>query len=249
MLPRAMQKNWLSFVSNLGTFVGNWVEKLSEPTVEAAGNAAKKIPSVFIGVIMMILSAYLFVAEREEVIAWAKRIVPRPVAERLGMVFSNMKYAIGGYFKAQFQIMLVLSGLLFIGFLILEVKYAIVLAIIFAFLDFLQFFGTAITLVPWAIYELLSRNYKLAIGLIVLYVLTQLVRQFIQPKLVGDEVGLKPLPTLILLYLGYKVGSVWGLIFAVPIGMIVINMYKAGAFDYILDDAKILWKGILSLRK
>ena len=249
LLPEAMQKSWISFVSNLGSFVGNWVEKISEPTVEAAGNVAKRIPAIFIGTIVMILSAYLFVAEREEVISWVKKITPKPVAERLGMVLSNMKYAIGGYFKAQFQIMLVLSSILFVGFLFLGVKYAIVLALIFAFLDFLPFFGTAITLVPWAIYELLSKNYKMAIGLLVLYVLTQLVRQFIQPKLVGDEVGLKPLPTLVLLYLGYKVGSVWGLIFAVPIGMILINMYKAGAFDYILDDVKILMKGILSLRK
>jgi predicted PurR-regulated permease PerM len=80
-------------------------------------------------------------------------------------------------------------------------------------------------------------------------VLTQLIRQLIQPKLVGDEVGLKALPTLVLLYLGYKVGSIWGMIFAVPIGMIVINMYHAGAFDYILDDVKILIRGILKLRK
>lgn len=249
LLPDAMQKSWISFVSNLGSFLGNWVEKLSEPTVEAAGNVAKRIPAVFIGTIVMILSAYLFVAEREEVIAWLKKITPKPIGERMGMVFSNLKYAVGGYFKAQFQIMLVLSAILLVGFFILDVKYSIVLALVFAFLDFLPFFGTAITLVPWAIYELLSKDYKMAIGLLVLYVLTQTIRQFIQPKLVGDEVGLKPLPTLILLYLGYKVGSVWGMIFAVPIGMIVINMYKAGAFDYILNDAKILVKGIMSLRK
>jgi hypothetical protein len=48
---------------------------------------------------------------------------------------------------------------------------------------------------------------------------------------------------------GYKIGSIWGMIFAVPVGMIVINMYKAGAFDYILDDVKILIKGIMSLRE
>ena len=54
---------------------------------------------------------------------------------------------------------------------------------------------------------------------------------------------------IVLIYIGYKVGSVLGMIFAVPIGIIIINMYKAGAFDYILDDAKILLEGILSLRE
>lgn len=249
LLPDSVRDGWNSIVSNLGDAAGEWVGKLGEPTVEAAGNVAKSIPSVFIGMIMMILSAYLFVAEREEIITWVKKVTPQPIEERMSMVLFNLKYAIGGYFKAQFQIMLVLSSILFVGFLILDVKYGIVLAILFAFLDFLPFFGTAITLVPWAIYNLLGQDYKMAIGLVVLYVLTQLVRQLIQPKLVGDEVGLKALPTLIFLYVGYKIGSIWGMIFAVPVGMIVINMYKAGAFNYILDDVKILVKGILSLRE
>ena len=249
LLPREMQEGWSSALSNLGAAAGEWIGTLSEPTVEVAGNVAKSIPSVFIGMIVMIISAYFFVAEREEVIAWVKKVTPKPIEERMAMVISNLKYAIGGYFKAQFQIMLVLGAIMFVGFTILGVKYAIVLAILFAFLDFLPFFGTAITLVPWAIYNLLGHNYKMAIGLVVLYVLTQLIRQLIQPKLVGDEVGLKALPTLVLLYLGYKVGSIWGMIFAVPIGMIVINMYHAGAFDYILDDVKILIHGVLKLRK
>ena len=145
--------------------------------------------------------------------------------------------------------MLVLSSILFVGFMILNVNYAIVLAIVIAFLDFLPFFGTAITLLPWAAYKLLGGDIKTAIGLVVLYALTQLVRQVIQPKLVSNEIGLKPLPTLILLYIGYKFGSVWGMIIAIPIGMIMINMYNAGAFDYILNDVKILIHGIMKLRE
>ena len=82
----------------------------------------------------------------------------------------------------------------------------------------------------------------------ILYGVTQLVRQLIQPKLVGDSMGLNPLYTLFLLYLGYRLGSVLGMIFAVPAGLIVMNLYKAGAFDYILDDVEILVEGILSLR-
>ena len=77
---------------------------------------------------------------------------------------------------------------------------------------------------------------------------SQIVRQIIQPKLVGDSMGMNPLFTLVLLYVGYKAGSVLGMILAVPIGMIIVNLYKAGAFDYILDDVKILAEGVLSLR-
>ena len=85
-------------------------------------------------------------------------------------------------------------------------------------------------------------------ALVVIYGVSQLVRQLIQPKLVGDSMGLNPLYTLFLLYVGYRLGSVLGMIFAVPVGLIVMNLYKAGAFDYILDDVEILVEGILSLR-
>ena len=61
--------------------------------------------------------------------------------------------------------------------------------------------------------------------------------------------GMKPLPTLIFLYAGYRIGGVFGMIFAVPAGLIVINLYKAGAFDYILDDVKILIEGVMKLRE
>lgn len=249
ILPQSAQSSISTVIASIENAMGAWIGNLSEPTVEIAGNVAKSIPSVFIGIIVMIISSYFFVAEREEVIAWVKKITPQPIEERMSMVFSYLKHAVGGYFKAQFQIMLVLGTIMFIGFSFLGVKYAIVIAILFAFLDFLPFFGTAITIVPWAIYELLGGKYKMAIVLLVIYAVTQLVRQIIQPKLVGDEVGLKTLPTLVLIYVGYKVGSVWGMIFAVPVGMILINMYHAGAFDYILDDVKILLKGVLSLRE
>lgn len=104
-------------------------------------------------------------------------------------------------------------------------------------------------MIPWAIYKFLVGDYKMVAALVILYGVTQLVRQLIQPKLVGDSMGLNPLYTLFLLYLGYRVGSVLGMIFAVPIGLILLNLYQAGAFDYILDDVKILAEGILSLRE
>ena len=249
LLPEQFRNELGNVFAGLKDSIGEWIGTLSAPTVEAAGQIAKKVPSVFIGSIVMIVSAYFFVADRENVLAWAKKVAPEAIESRMTMVMDTLRVAVGGYFKAQFQIMAVLTSILLAGFWILGIEYAILLAILIAFLDFLPFFGTAVTLLPWAAYAVIDGQYKVAIGLVILYVVTQVTRQLIQPKLVGDRVGLKPLPTLFFLYLGYKVGSVLGLIFAVPVGMILINMYEAGAFDYILDDVKILVKGILELRK
>ena len=249
VLPAGLQDAWHTMTSNLDKTMGDWMGRISEPTVAAAGNVAKRIPSVLIATIVTFISAYFFIAERDEVIEWAKKVSPEPIVRRMSMVIDNLKFAVGGYFKAQFKIMGVVCLILVIGFVILKVHFYFLLALLIAFLDFLPFFGTGTALIPWALYKLLVKDYRMSVGLIILYGVTQLVRQLIQPKLVGDSMGMQPLPTLLFLYIGYKAGGIFGMIFAVPIGMIVINLYKAGAFDYILEDVKILMEGILSLRE
>lgn len=249
LLPTNMKEGFGTMAANLDETVSRLISSMSEPTVEAAGNFAKRIPSILISVIVTIISAYFFIADRENIILWAKKFFPDPIVQRMTMVTDNLKYAVGGYFKAQFKIMAVIFVILLAGFGMMKVHFAILLALVIAFLDFLPFFGTGTALMPWALYEFLTGDYKRVVALAVLYGVTQLVRQLIQPKLVGDSMGLTPLFTLVLLYAGYRVGGIFGMIFAVPAGLIIVNLYKAGAFDYILDDVKILAEGIMNLRK
>ena len=247
-LPDGVQEGWHTMVANFDEMMGELMSRISEPTVSAAGRFAKSIPSVLVATIVTFISAYFFIAEREDVIRWSKKVAPDALVSRMTMVMDNLKFAVGGYLKAQLKIMVVVYIILVVGFIILNIHFSFLLGLLIALLDFLPFFGTGTALIPWAIYQFFMGNYKLVVGLVILYAVTQLVRQLIQPKLVGDSMGLRPLLTLFLLYTGYKIGGVFGMIFAVPIGMIVINLYKAGAFDYILDDIKILAEGILSLR-
>ena len=249
MLPSGIRAGWRTMMNNLDQTMGEIIGRLSEPTVSAAGRFAMGIPSALVAIIVTFISAYFFIADREEVLLWAKKIAPDALVTRMTMVVDNFKYAVGGYFKAQFKIMAVVYVLLAAGFLILRVHFAFLLALLIAFLDFLPFFGTGTALLPWVFYKFMMGEYRMVVGLLILYGVTQLVRQLIQPKLVGDSMGLNPLVTLALLYAGYKMGGVLAMIFAVPVGMIVINLHKAGAFDYILDDVRILVEGILSLRE
>lgn len=247
-LPEGIQNAWNTMVNNLDQYIGELITKISEPTMEAAGSLAMRLPSYLIAVIMALLSAYFFTVQREEVLSWCKKVAPPSVTRRMTMVTDNLRYAVGGYFKAQFKIMGVVFIILLVGFGLLGVGYYPLVAFLVAFLDFLPFFGTGTAIFPWAVYEIFMGNYKMVLFLLVLYAITQICHRTLEPKMVADSVGLNPLLTLVFLYIGYKVSSVIGMILAVPIGMAVINMYKAGAFDYILDDVKILADGIMSLR-
>ena len=121
-----------------------------------------------------------------------------------------------------------------IGLILLKVNYAWLIGFGIAFLDMLPVFGTGTVLTPWAIVKFLSGNYATAAGMIVLYVVSLLVHQLIQPKMIGSSVGMNTFATLFFMYIGYRFSGVIGMIIAIPVGMLLINFYKAGAFDTVL---------------
>ena len=244
-----MSDNVSQIIESLIAFLADAVSGLGAPTVAVAGNIAKNIPGLLIGLIFVILSAYLFVARHDRIVKWVKDRVPESAVERWRYIIDNFKKAVGGYFKAQFKIMGVVALILLAGFFILRLKYAVLLAIIIAFLDFLPFLGTGTVLIPWAVLKIFGGEYRLAVALLIIYVVSQAVRQLIQPKIVGDTIGLDSLSTLVCMFIGYKIGGILAMIIAVPIGMILISMYHSGAFDSVINDAKTLISGFNRYRK
>lgn len=248
-LPADMQETLSHLAQQANTYAGELVGKLSTPTIAAVGNFARQLPGILIGIIMCLLSSYFFVAEKSQISTWFGEHMPRSVRERYHMIRDGLMKAVGGYFKAQLKIEVWMYVLLVIGFAILQVDYTLLIALGIAFMDFLPFFGTGTVMVPWAIVKILSADYKMAIGLLIIWGVGQLARQLIQPKIVGDSVGVAPLPTLFLLFIGYKVGSVLGMILAVPIGLILYTMYKEGAFDTTKNSVLILVAGLNRFRR
>lgn len=248
-LPFDIKLNLNDTVEALLAYLGESVGKLSTPTIAAAGNFAKQLPSFFIGLIMALLSSYFFVAEKQQVNEWFRKTTPSSIQMRFRMAKDSLMKSVGGYFKAQIKIEIWMYFLLLIGLGILRVNYFGLIALGIAFLDFLPFFGTGTVLIPWAAVRFLTADYKIAIGLLVIWGGGQLARQLIQPKIVGDSIGVPPLPTLFLLYIGYKAGGVVGMIIAVPIGLLVFSLYQEGAFDTTKNSILILVAGINSFRR
>lgn len=246
--PIEIQTRLTDLTDNISGYISDGVSQIGTPTISALGNFAKNIPSAIIGIIMCVLSAYFFVAEKDYVYHFCKKHTSKQLQYRWNIMFSSLKNAVGGYFKAQFKIEIWIYLLILIGLFILEIPYAPLIALGMALLDFLPFFGTGIVLFPWAVIRFLSADYKMAIGLILIWAVSQLVRQFIQPKIVGDSIGMKPIPTLFLLYIGYKVAGMLGMILAVPIGIILVKMDEAGVFDTPKNSVKLLFKSINRFR-
>ncbi len=145
-----------------------------------------------------------------------------------------MLHAVGGYFKAQLKIMVVIYIVIMLGLMIIGVNYAWLIGFGIAFLDMLPVFGTGTVLIPWAVVKIFSGNIATAAGMLILYAVSLVVHQLIQPKLVGESVGLDPFTTLFFMFIGYKIKGVIGMIIAIPVGMILTTFYEAGAFDHLI---------------
>lgn len=248
-MPLSVQE-WLNeSTASMGTGFSDWLSGLGEPAARMTSSLAQNVPLVIIGVIMAILASYSFLAEREYVIRMMRKVLPKQFIRRWNIVFSSMKEAVGGYFKAQFKIMGVVYVIILVGLLILKVDNALLISLIIALLDFLPFFGTGTIMLPWAVIAAINADYRLTLGLLIIWGVSQLVRQLIQPKLVGDSIGLNPIPTLLLLYVGFRTFGAAGLILAIPVGVIVINLYKAGIFSNFVYSIRILFKDMARIRR
>ncbi len=247
-LPDEIEVAIVKITSNVGEYLGELFGRLGSPAIETLSRFTMNLPSILIGIIMCLLSAYFFVADKDYVANLLHKVMTQSMLDQVNMVKRGLIRAVGGYFKAQLKIEFWMYLLLVIGFTILRVKYAFLIAIGVAFLDLLPFFGTGTVLIPWAIVKFLNGEYTMVIGLLIIWGVGQLARQLIQPRIVGDSVGLEPIPTLFLLFIGYKSAGVVGMIIAVPIGIIVLTMYEEGVFDTTIDSMKVLYASVSNFR-
>lgn len=203
-----------------------------------ASHAFHSVADSLLAIIMAFLSAYFFTVEQDTIVQMISATMPKAVKKHMDIIINTFVRAIGGYFRAQMKLAVVVFIILYIGFKLIGVKYSCLLASVVAFLDFLPVFGTGFVLWPWAVVDVIIGEYAEFVALLVIYLLCQLLKQLLQPKMVGDSIGMTPLATLIFLYSGYKIKGLLGMLIGIPVGMILVNFYQMGMFDILINDIK-----------
>lgn len=140
------------------------------------------------------------------------------------MTKKELKASVWGYIKTQFILMGFTFSITIVGMLIMRSPYPILLSILIAVIDALPFFGSGFILWPGAVIHLLSGNTFLAIGYLILYGIIQIMRQILQPKILGTQIGLHPLLTLFSMFFGLKCVGVWGLILG-PVLAVILKTF------------------------
>lgn len=219
------------FFNNLLKQMSGVINEFAPKGVEMMGSAAANLTNGFIGTVVMIISAYFFIADRERLGEGFWRIIPDDLKPTVQNIKDKVIAALGGFLLAQFKIMCIVFVILLIGFLLMGNPYALLLALVISFVDLLPILGTGTILIPWTLICFLQRDYRQAVFLIVLYIVCLVARQFLQPKMIADSMGLDSMATLVLIYTGYKLDGMKGMILALLVGVIVLSLYRLGLFD------------------
>lgn len=210
-------------------------------------NVARNVPSAVLGIVIGIIAWILFAKDYRTVVNFIQLQLPdskKNLLVEIKQVFSN---TILKMVKAYLLIMFITFCELSIGFTILSIagimsnSYIYLIALAICIFDILPVAGSGGILIPWAIISLIMGNTAQAIGLIVIYVVITVIRQYIEPKIVGDSLGVNPLITLAGLYFGLKLFGVLGM-FIVPILIMTIKAFN--------DTGRIhLWKTMNPISK
>ncbi len=211
--------------SLLDTVLNNFnllLMNLTEYATKIAYNFAASLPSVLIFIVVLFLSTYFLSSDKKKISKFLYKTIPSTLLSSFSLIKKDLLYALFGYIKAQLILMCITFIEISLGMVILGVDYPILIALIISFIDALPIVGTGIVLIPWALFSLLSGDLTTAIYLSILYSIVLLVRQILEPKVLGKRIGLYPLITLMSVYVGLKVFGPMGIILG-PISVLIIK--------------------------
>ena len=217
-------------VTNGINYIANLVKNISISFVQFATKLISNFPLYLISVIFTIVLSVFISLEYDYITAFIKRQLP----DKFNSTFEEArKFVSGTLWKMikSYMIILIITFIeLLTGLSILKVNYALPIAAIVAVLDIMPVIGTGGVIIPWAIVELILKNYFLGFGLLILYVTVTVVRNVVEPRIVGHQIGLHPIITITTMYAGLRLFGFGGFIIA-PIVAITVK--------YLNDTGKI----------
>lgn len=207
--------------------VGAMISAAASKTTEFAAGLAGMLPRVFLFMAALILSSVYFCAEYRSVADFVLKKLPRRASAVVSAVKRECDGVMKNYVRAYALLFLLTFGEVFLGLTLIGINDALLLSLIVAFVDFLPVFGTGAVLVPWALALLVLGDVKTAIFIAVLYAVISIIRQFAEPRIVGGGIGLHPVVSLMMMYLGLRLLGFFGMICAPLLFAVVKNTVKA----------------------
>lgn len=224
-----MPDSFSDTLESMGGSIGTTISDTLGTLLKNIGSyAATHLPSFLINFIVSIIACCFITKDYYKITGFVRRQLSEERWELLSEAKKHFTKNIVKILRGYGIILCITFCELFVGFLIMRVDYALIIALLVAVVDIFPVLGTGTVLIPWALISAINGNFSSAIGMLVLYAFITVVRNIIEPKIIGDQVGLPPLVTLLAMFLGLQTFGMIGL-FAFPIVLIVLkNLQDAG---------------------
>ncbi|WP_346662567.1 sporulation integral membrane protein YtvI [uncultured Merdimonas sp.] len=215
---------WSQFMQSLRSIVSN----LSLTSMEAISDVASSLPMLFIKMLLMVISTFFIAMDYERLTGFCMRQLNGWARD---IFLQVQKYVVGTLFvciRSYALIMSITFMELFLGLSLFRVDYALLIALCIAIFDILPVLGTGGIMIPWAVITAILGDYPMALKLFGLYIFITIVRNIIEPKIVGSQIGLHPVVTLVSMFAGVQLFGVVGL-FGFPIGLsLLMHLNRTG---------------------
>lgn len=202
--------------------LGNFISKISTSVVGAVSNVAASIPGIFFRILITVIVTFFFTISFEEITSFLGRQIPAKIKKTLeeskNYVSTTLLKCVGSYII----ILSMTFAEIFIGLTILGIENSMIIAFFIAIFDILPILGTGGIMIPWSIIAFLSGNYTMGFGIAILYLIVTVIRNIVEPKLVGYQVGLHPVVTLASMLIGLNLFGIIGL-FGFPITLSLLK--------------------------
>ncbi|MBE6936318.1 MAG: sporulation integral membrane protein YtvI [Ruminococcaceae bacterium] len=234
-LPAALRNPVVKFVEGMAS--GNSLPSMDVDVGSVFGtvkSVAVSIPTILIFTIAMIVSTFYLVNDYDRIVHFLASQLPERIRESGTRLKNHMVTTLGRWLRGMCVIILITFFELSIAFLLMRLDHAIVLAGLVAIIDALPVFGTGTVLIPWTVFALLTGNFSRAIFVILTYLIITAIRNIIEPRILGDHIGLNPLVMLVCFYVGFVTMGILGM-FLLPVTMIALEKLQEWGYIH-------LWK-------
>jgi sporulation integral membrane protein YtvI len=205
------------------SFLDSTREKLLEPNYIAyLTSLVSLIPNYLVSILVYLITLFLLLLDLPRLKRRTYAHLSEKTAEKVHFMTSRLSFVVFGFLKAQFLVSIVIFIAALIGLYIIAPDVALLMSLIIWIIDFIPIIGSIVILGPWAIYHLLVGNVALGVKLSILAIVLLILRRTVEPKVMGQHIGLSPLSTLVSMYLGLKLLGAIGFIIG-PLTLILFN--------------------------
>ncbi len=243
-LPPQMQ----TMAENITGQAVSWLQALGTSSLlPKTTSVAVKIPSVVVSLVFFLMSLYFIMADYPKIGATVTDWMPDNLRKFLGFLERTFKIAFAGYIRAEFLLSVVVFFILLIGFSLMGLPYAFVLAFGLAVMDFIPIIGAGTVMVPWAVIDVILGDIWTAVVLMIIWGVIVFFRRLAEPKFLGDATGLHPVLSLLSIFVGMKAFGVLGMILAPTLLLVFLNVARSGVFHHVNEDIILAFQDVSSL--